>query len=171
MDVRTRHLGLLLVAIGLAAWFVALRPTALGGPASYIFVSGTSMEPTLATGDLVVLQRGDRYAIGDIIAFEVPDGQPGAGALVIHRIVGGSADEGFVMRGDNKPAPDEWRPTEDRVAGRLWLRVPGAGAAVATLRQPAVFASVLAGLVVFFIVLGGGERPQRREPASGAVDG
>jgi signal peptidase len=160
-----RHVRLLLLIAAAAAWFVVLRPTALGGPASYIFVSGVSMEPTLESGDLAVLQRADEYAIGDIVAFEVPDG-PGAGALVIHRIIGGSGGDGFVMQGDNKRAPDEWNPTEELVAGRMWLHLPGAGTVVSWLRQPAVFASLLAGLVVFFIVLGGGDRPKSREAAA-----
>jgi signal peptidase len=166
---RRQLLGLALTFAVVAVWAVVLRPTALGGPASYIFVSGVSMEPTLETGDLVVLQASDDYATGDIIAFRVPDGSPGAGSLVIHRIVGGSPDVGFVMQGDNKPAPDEWRPTGDLVAGRIWLHVPGAGAIVAWLRQPAVFASLAAGLVVFLIVLGGASaRPPRAEiPADG----
>jgi signal peptidase I len=167
-----RHIGLLLTIAAMAAWFVVLRPTALGGPASYIFVSGVSMQPTLESGDLVVLQHAEAYAVGDVVAFEIAEG-PGAGSLVIHRIVGGSADEGFVMQGDNKPAPDEWHPTEDQVAGRLWLHLPAAGSAVAWLRQPAVFASLLAGLVVFFIVLGGEDRSKRKraDPSSVSVDG
>jgi signal peptidase I len=165
-----RHIGLLLTIAAIAAWFVVLRPTALGGPASYIFVSGESMEPTLETGDLVVLQHADDYAVGDVIAFEIPEGSPGAGALVIHRIIGGSADAGFVMQGDNKRAPDEWQPTEDLVAGRLWVHIPGAGNAVAWLKQPAIFGSAAAALVVFFIVLGGDDKkPQRRREV--AVDG
>lgn len=151
-----------------AAWFVVLRPTALGGPASYIFVSGVSMQPTLESGDFVVLQRAEAYDIGDVVAFEIADG-PGAGSLVIHRIIDGSGDAGFVMQGDNKPAPDEWRPTKDQIAGRLWLHLPMAGNAIAWLRQPAVFASLLAALVVFFIVLDGGSEPRRRRrvPADG----
>lgn len=165
-----RHIGLLITIVAVAAWFVVLRPTALGGPASYIFVSGESMEPTLETGDLVILQDADEYAVGDVIAFEVPEGSPGAGALVIHRVIGGSGLEGFVMQGDNKPAPDEWRPTEDLVAGRLWLHVPGAGSAVAWLKQPAVFGSVVAALVVFFIVLGGDDKKSHRRPEV-VVDG
>jgi signal peptidase I len=165
-----RHIGILLTIAAIAAWFVVLRPTALGGPASYIFVSGESMEPTLETGDLVVLQRAEGYAVGDVIAFEIPEGSPGAGALVIHRIIGGSADEGFVMQGDNKPAPDEWQPTEDLVAGRLWVHIPGAGNAVAWLKQPAIFGSAAAALVVFFIVMGGDDKKaQRRREV--AVDG
>jgi signal peptidase I len=167
-----RHIGLLLMIAAVAAWFVVLRPTALGGPASYIFVSGVSMQPTLESGDLVVLQRADTYDIGDVVAFEVPDG-PGAGALVIHRIIGGAADAGFVMQGDNKPAPDEWRPTNEHVAGRLWVHLTGVGSVVATVKQPAIFASLMAGLVVFFIVLGGKDSAKRKrpEPSSVATDG
>jgi signal peptidase len=155
-----RRIGQLLIVATVVAWFVLLRPTALGGPASYIFVSGVSMQPTLETGDLVVLQASEGYAIGDVVAFRVPDENPGAGSLVIHRIIGGSADDGFVTQGDNKPAPDEWRPTDDLVVGRLWVHLPAAGAVVAWLA---------AGLVVFLIVLGGrSARPPRTEiPADG----
>lgn len=155
-------LGLALVAALAIGWFVTLRPTSLGGPASYLFVSGVSMLPTLESGDLVVLHQAESYDVGDVIAFRVPEGQPGAGALVIHRIVDGSAADGFIMRGDNKNVVDEWRPRLDDVAGRLTVRLPGAGIAIAWLRQPGVLAPLLAGLTVAFIILGGGERPKRK---------
>lgn len=161
LSMKLPLLGLVLTALAVAAWFVVLRPTALGGPASYIFVSGTSMQPTLVTGDLVVLQRADEYANGDVIAFAIPEGEPGAGAFVIHRIVGGSATDGFVMQGDNKPGPDDWRPTSDLIQGRLWLHLSGVGSVIAWLKQPSIFAALLAALVVFFIVLGGDARTNR----------
>jgi signal peptidase len=154
-------LSLALIAALALGWFVALRPTSLGGPASYLFVSGASMLPTLESGDLVVLHAADGYEVGDVIAFRVPEGQPGAGALVIHRIVGGSATDGFVMRGDNKDVVDEWRPRLGDVAGRLTVRLPGAGIAIAWLKQPGVLAPLLAGLTVAFVILGGGSRPKR----------
>jgi signal peptidase I len=161
--VKLSHIGTLLAIAVLAGWFVFLRPVGLGGPASYIFVSGVSMQPTLVTGDLVVLQAADEYDVGDVIAFHIPDGEPGGGNLVIHRIIGGSAAEGFVVKGDNKPAPDDWRPTPDAIEGALWVRAPGAGAVVQTIRSPAVFAPIAAGLTVFFILLGG---PRKPEPAT-----
>ncbi len=55
---KLSHVVTVLAFAALAAWAIFLRPTALGGSASYIFVNGVSMEPTLVTGDLVVLQRG-----------------------------------------------------------------------------------------------------------------
>jgi signal peptidase I len=168
---RLRHATYALVAGMLLGWLLLLRPTALGGPASYVFVTGVSMEPTLRTGDLVVLHEADAYAPGDVVAFRVPEGQPGEGALVIHRIVGGSADTGFVMQGDNVRAPDDWHPAGSDVVGRQWFHVPGAGTVVAWIRQPAVFASLMAGAVVFFVVLGGGgSAPVRRRPAEIAHD-
>jgi signal peptidase len=118
-------------------------------------VSGKSMEPTLRTGDLVVVHAQEGYAPGDIVAFQVDGGN------VIHRIVGGSAAEGFVTQGDNKSAPDPWRPKPSEILGKLWLHVPGAGRTVAYLRQPAPFATLVGGLAAL-LLLGGAQARRRR---------
>ena len=76
-------------------WFFLFRPTELAGPASYIVVSGHSMEPTFYTGDLLVLREQDDYQVGDVVAYYANGGR------IIHRIVGGNAKDGFVMQGDN----------------------------------------------------------------------
>jgi signal peptidase len=164
---KLSHVVTVLAFAALAAWAIFLRPTALGGSASYIFVNGVSMEPTLVTGDLVVLQREDEYGPGDIVAYHVPEGQPGAGALVIHRIIGGSATHGFVVQGDNKPAPDDWHPTPDLIEGAMWLRAPGVGAVIAWLRTPTVFAPLAAGITVFFVLLSG---PPKRKADTAAAE-
>jgi len=134
--------GSLLVAMCLT-WVLLLRPGFLGGPASYIMVSGVSMEPTLRSGDLVVVRKQESYTTGDLVAFDVK------GGVVIHRIVGGSAEEGFVVQGDNKRRPDSWRPRAEQVRGSMWFRAPGGGRAIAFLRQPLVLAALLAGLGTF----------------------
>ncbi len=105
----------------MAIVFVVLfAPTTVGGPTTYVIVSGTSMSPTFEDGDLVVVRRGD-YAVGDVIAFETGRG------VVIHRIVGGSGEEGFVMQGDNKEAVDPWQPTGDDIVGEEFAVIPGGG--------------------------------------------
>jgi len=131
------------VSVG-ALWFVALRPTGLGGPAGYIIVAGHSMEPTLVTGDLVITQRRSSYAVGDIVAFST------GGGLVIHRIVGGDAVRGYDVQGDSKERPDLWHPRPGQVVGSLWLHLPQAGTALALLRQPASLAAVSAALAFLF---------------------
>lgn len=163
MKSRLRHVPSLLLVAGFLAWFVLLRPTALGGPASYLWVSGVSMLPTLETNDFVVTQKQDRYAVGDILAYHVPEGEPGAGTMVIHRLIGGSPTEGFVLQGDNKPAPDEWHPRQTDVVGKLWIAIPGAGKYLQLLRSPTVFAPLVAGIVVFLIMIGGPSAKRRRE--------
>jgi len=136
----------LLLGIGLlVVWFVLLRPLFLGGPASYIIISGRSMEPTLHSGDLALTLREDTYTEGDIVTFRVQ------GGIVVHRIVGGTATEGYVIQGDNKEAPDLWRPTADQILGKMWLHVPGAGRYLLTLRQPLVFALVVAALAALVL--------------------
>ena len=139
-------------------WLLMFRPTGLGGPASYIIVSGTSMEQTLHSGDLAVLKHQEKYSVGDVVTYAVPQGSPGAGKLVIHRITGG-ASNGFVTQGDNRDEPDEWRPTGDDVIGELWFVAPGVGNVLAKLRDPALLASLAGGLFVIFILLG---KPQGR---------
>lgn len=128
----------LLVLIALAiTWSIVLRPDFLGGPASYIIVSGESMEPALRSGDLAVLRKQEDYHPGDVVAFAV-----GGGDAVIHRIVGGDAEEGFRTQGDNQERPDLWRPTPDDIGGSMWFSIPGGGRVITYLQQPVLLALI-----------------------------
>jgi signal peptidase len=138
------------VALALA-WAVFLRPQALGGPAAYVIVSGKSMEPTLKNGDLVVALERSSYRVGDVVAYRVPKGEEGAGALVIHRITGGSADQGYVLRGDNRQGEDLWRPKPGDVAGAMRAHVPRVGLLFTFVRTPLGMA-IFAGVAVFFVI-------------------
>lgn len=152
---------LFLAALGLfVVWFVLLRPAVLDGPASYIMVSGRSMEPTLESGDLAMLRQQDTYGAGDVVAFKV------GGGVVIHRIVGGTADEGFIVQGDNKDAPDLWRPLGEDILGRMWFSMPVAGRLLAFLQGPLPLAGLASGLGVFLVLSGDAEekRPRKGSP-------
>src|ERR687892_63615 len=94
----------------IASWFVFLGPQFLGGPIAYVLVSGESMEPTLIHNDFVIARRQDTYQTGDVVVYRIPEGETGAGGLVIHRIIGGSAEDGYILQGDNRTTPDLWRP-------------------------------------------------------------
>ncbi|HEY7525465.1 MAG TPA: signal peptidase I [Candidatus Limnocylindria bacterium] len=136
----------------LVVWFVLFRPTAIGGPAAYATVAGTSMEPGLHTGDMVIAQAQDSYRVGDVVVYRIPDGDPGDGALVIHRIIGGSARDGFILQGDNRDLADPWRPTSADILGRGWITIPAVGNLMFLLRNPVVVAAML-GLLAFVWVL------------------
>jgi signal peptidase len=153
---------------GLLAWWLLLGPQFLGGPAAYVMVRGVSMEPTLHEGDLVIARKHDAYQVGDIVAFHVPEGKPGAGSLIIHRIAR-IEGERFVMRGDNKNAPDPWQPTADDVVGELWFSVPGAADHFARLREPALLGALMASLTAFFVLVSGPRRPKQDTPNEGGA--
>lgn len=137
------------------AFLVFARAGFVSSPVSYAVVSGHSMEPTFRTGDVVLLVRSGRYRKGEVVGYEVPKGGPGAGLIIIHRIVGGNASEGFIMRGDNKQFADPWRPRPNDVVGTERAMVPKVGLATRYVRSRAGLAA-LAGLITVVIALGGG---------------
>ena len=147
-----RIAGWLLFVIVVAAWTAFLRPIGLGGPANYVTVSGESMEPTMFNGDFVITRQQDDYRVGDVLVYKIEKGEVGAGGLVIHRIVGGSMEEGFVTQGDNRDKPDLWYPTGDEIVGEVWLEIPRAGEYLPLLRSPFVIAG-FAALLAFGYVL------------------
>jgi signal peptidase I len=147
----------IIVALGMA-FLVFARAGFVASPVSYVVVSGHSMEPTFHTGDVVILARAGAYRKGEVIGYEVPKGGPGAGLVIIHRIVGGNAREGFIVRGDNKQFADPWRPRPRDIVGREQMMVPKVGLATTYIRSRLGLA-LIAGLITIVIALGGGGAP------------
>lgn len=160
--------GLAVTVALVAAWFFLLRPQVLGGPAGYVMVSGTSMLPKFHNGDLIVVHAQSAYAVGDVVAYRVPKGDPAAGLQVIHRIVGGSAAKGFVMQGDNRTAPDIWHPKATDIVGQAWMHVPKGGMVLAFLHSPLLLGSLAAG-IIFAMFLGGSAKKRRDDEAPPVV--
>jgi signal peptidase I len=144
--------GIALVVLACLFWGHNLRPQWLGGRAAYVLVSGKSMLPRYHTGDLVLVEKQPSYHRGQLIAYRVPKGDPLAGAQVIHRIIGGDAKHGFIVKGDNRTAPDVWRPKPGDIVGAKALRVPNAILILQFFRTP-LFLALLAACFVFVQVL------------------
>ena len=151
--------------VSTAVWLVGVAvavfiwPLSLGGRSSFVIVAGTSMEPTLHSGDLVLIRRQDAYSPGDVLAYAVPEGEPGAGAHVIHRLREITDDGVFVMRGDNRQANDGWHPTRTDVLGRRVLLIPRAGSLLMQARRPWLIGLIVGSVVCAF------SWPRRRKPA------
>lgn len=153
----TRRFAVALALVVLAVtWFTWLRPTALGGSASYVIVQGSSMEPTYSDGDLVLIREGASYTQGDIIAFRA-GGTFDDPTRIIHRIVGDATDGAFITQGDNRDRTDPWTPGPENIIGRAVLHVPMAGDVARFLTRPEAFAA-LGGAAV----IAGGQRRRRR---------
>jgi signal peptidase I len=141
-------------------WTQYLRPQAFGGRAAYVLVSGKSMLPRYQTGDLVLVERQSSYHVGQLIAYRVPRGDAMAGAQVIHRIVGGNAQHGFIVQGDNRSAPDVWRPKPGDIVGAKALRIPNAVLILQFLRSPLLLGLLAACFVFVRVLARGGDEPE-----------
>lgn len=149
----------------LAAAVVVLWPAPWGGFTGLTIVSGHSMEPTYHTGDLVVTARQPGYAVGDVVSYRVPAGQPGSGGRVIHRIV--SIEDGVIHTlGDNNADVDPWVFTATDIAGRAVLRIPGLG----LLWGPQVFPLIIAAVVGLGVTILLWPSKPEAEPAEGEDD-
>lgn len=157
-----RNIWALISLLLVGAWFALLAPTSIGGDAGYILVSGKSMEPTMHTGDFVITRKQSTYSVGDIVAYRVPKGDPAAGRQVIHRIVGGSAERGYDLVGDNNDKVDPWHPRAEDIVGKRFVLVPRFGRVVAALRSPVGLAAI-AGLLTAWAVLGTDRK--KKQPA------
>jgi signal peptidase len=162
-----RLLCTLVFVATIVVWIVFLRPQFLGGTAGYVTVSGTSMEPHMHTGDVVLLERQKDYRVGDVVAYHIPKGQAGAGRVVIHRVKGGSAKSGYITRGDNRDSDDFWHPKPSDVVGKKLVRFPALGRIARMILSP-LGLGLLAALAAIVIVA---TPPPKRAPEPAAVDG
>jgi signal peptidase I len=135
--------GCFALVFGLAAW-ICLAPPALGGATTYATTFGTSMAPRLDPGDLVLMRAAPPYRVGDVVGYR----DSNLKRLVLHRIVGGTAETGFTMKGDNNDFLDPVHPREAQVVGRLTTRVPHAGAIIERFRAPGSAAVLVGGLIL-----------------------
>jgi signal peptidase I len=133
--------GWFVTIVAMVAWFGAFAPTSVGGPTSYVFVVGESMQPLLWTGDLAIARSTGDHQVGDIVYFTTDRGP------VIHRIVDGDAADGWITQGDNVPFVDDWVVPDAAIAGEYWFSVPNVTPAFLWVREnPLLFGLAAAGL-------------------------
>lgn len=132
--------GLQLILWVVVLGFVGLVGLSRVTPYEALVVRSGSMEPTIAIGSIVIVDRAAHSpAIGAIVSFREPDG-----SVVTHRIVGVEGGQ-FVTRGDANRSPDAIHRPAASIYGAVVLSLPYAGYAVHALQQPAVFLLLLLG--------------------------
>ena len=75
-----------------------------GVPVHFAEVSGSSMEPTLVEGDILIGFETDSIETGDVVI--VQDESCFESEYVVHRVVD-VTDNGYVTQGDNNPITDQ----------------------------------------------------------------
>ena len=85
-----------------------------------------SMQPTINPGDIVLSLNPERLPpkVGDIVTYTGRRYDGTAVASFTHRVISGDAKNGFVMKGDNNPAPDTQQPTLADISGVVFYTIP-----------------------------------------------
>ena len=114
-------------------------PPSLGGPVSFVIVSGHSMEPKYHTGDVVaavdVPGRPYRVHDGDIKG------------NVVHQLVEQLPDGTFRTKGLNNPGTDPWQVPPDWIQGRVMAMVPQGYRILLIMKSP-IFLAAMAGILI-----------------------
>lgn len=134
---RTQRRGWrLLASVGawvlLALFAFLIWPVKFGGHTSFVFVSGESMHPTYEPGDLVIAWKREPN-VGDVIIY-APEGYDGA--QVVHRIIGGDAEAGWAVQGDNNDFIDPFTPQGAEVRGVVLVHIPNVAPVMNALLSP-----------------------------------
>lgn len=140
-------LALLLSVAGL---FLATMLPIPGNVEVKIVKSG-SMEPSIRTGGIVILQPSSHYGVGDVITF----GEDSRDMIpTTHRIVSVREENGktfFTTKGDANEEADTQIVVQSDIAGKVIVAVPYAGYILDFARQPLGFA-LLIGLPAAMII-------------------
>ncbi|MGM0590054.1 MAG: signal peptidase I [Halobacteriota archaeon] len=144
----------------------------LGHPVSVAYVTSDSMEPTLQTHDVVLVQEAETPQVGDIVAFWSTQ----RGSYVTHRVVA-VEDGGLITKGDANDVRDqetgEPPVAQSQVLGTVWevgghpVSVPALGWVLSVTHEhrfAAMAAALLVGLFTWTRTL-----DRRREPVRHGV--
>ena len=128
---RRRDLAKIVTVFGYALTIFMLTfagLSATGYIKARIVLTG-SMEPAISPGDIIISANPQRIPadIGEVITYQARrfDGSPVG--IFSHRIIGGSQENGWLVKGDNNPAPDVQKPQGSDVLGVLIFTIPFIG--------------------------------------------
>lgn len=93
-----------------------------------------SMAPTINPGDVVLLASPSRLApeLGEVATYTARRFSGESVGLFTHRIIGGDAESGFIMKGDANAAPDVQRPKIADISGVVFFVIPFIGYLLST---------------------------------------
>ena len=112
-----------------AALLLTFSAASVTGYVKARIVLTNSMQPTINPGDIVITANSDRVVpqIGSIIAYQARQFNGTPVGVFTHRIVGGNALDGWLMKGDNNPSPDIQKPKGADILGTVILTIPKLG--------------------------------------------
>ena len=143
-------LGLLLLLVIVIPFVIYAVPGVIGAEGSYVVLSG-SMEPSISTGDVIVVDEVDPTAVeeGDVITYLRTDAE----TPTTHRVVGitEQGDEtAFITQGDANDEPDASPVLASQVMGQVTFTIPYIGYVIEFVNTPMGFIALV---IVPFVLL------------------
>ena len=137
----------------------------LGQYQSFLVRSG-SMEPTIMTGDVIVIKTFPQYQKNDVITYK-----EGGERIVTHRIIEETKENGqtaFITKGDANRSIDNDTVAPNQIIGKVMLMIPKMGFLVSFSQTPMGFATLIIIPSVLLIIdqlvkVGGKKRSNRAE--------
>ena len=110
-----------------------------------------SMNPVIKAGDVIITTPPSRKVPkkGDIIAYTAKRFNGAPVATISHRIIGGDAIKGFIVKGDKNPSPDVQHPTLNDISGVVILIIPFIG----NLLTPKALFIIVPSIFGFWLIL------------------
>lgn len=129
-------LSLMLVAV-VGVWM--LLATTGNLPIKVFLVQSGSMEPTIMTGDVIVVAN-DNISLNDVVTF-----RDSTNRVVTHRIIEVNKGQEFVTKGDANRNEDRETIRESQIIGKVVMVIPKVGFLIN-------FSKTLPGMIVLIFV-------------------
>ena len=118
-----------IVGYSLATVVIAFSLFSFTGTVKARIVLTGSMQPAINPGDIIITTPPSNTAPqeGDVIAYTARRFNGGEVGIFSHRIIGGSAETGFIVKGDSNKAPDVQKPMLNDISGVVIAIIPFIG--------------------------------------------
>ena len=140
---RLKLLSVMVIVLIVSPFVVYVVPQLVGANYSYI-VTGSSMEPNIKPGDVIIVKETDlnNIEIGDIITYD-------RGSIrITHRVIDKRVSDGdvsFITKGDATEGPDLRPVSADSVLGEMMFKIPMMGYVI-------LYAGTLYGFIALVII-------------------
>ena len=121
--------SLKLVGYVLAAVLISFSALSVSGAVKARIVLTGSMAPAINPGDIILTTTVDRLTPkkGDVVAYTARRFNGDPVGIFSHRIIGGNAKDGFLVKGDANKSPDIQKPTPKDIVGVVFFVLPFIG--------------------------------------------
>ncbi|HVX02897.1 MAG TPA: signal peptidase I [Nitrososphaera sp.] len=147
---------IIIVVAGVAIVWLGLR-LAFDTNNPFYVVSSRSMVPVLQVNDILVVRNGgswDTLKVGDIIVFNMPDGED---RVIVHRVAeiaeNSAGDRVIRTKGDANPASipgTDYPIHKENYIGKVIYVIPGAGVITKIISPPVNYIIIAIILVILF---------------------